>query len=61
MRKNSSHSSQTEQSSDGWDHLMMTLKWKDMIRYGSWSHIFQFETKSVNLTNVLFKSWDWDF
>ncbi len=32
-----------------------------MKRYDSGPQIFQYETKSVNLKNVLYKSWDWDF
>jgi hypothetical protein len=32
-----------------------------MIRYDSGFQIFQYETKSVNLENVSFNSWDQDF
>jgi hypothetical protein len=32
-----------------------------MIRYNSVSWIFQYETKNVNLENLLFKSQDRDF
>jgi hypothetical protein len=44
----------------GRDHLMMTLKRKD-IRYDLGSWIFLYEMKSVNLEIVSFKSQEHDF
>jgi hypothetical protein len=48
-------------SSVGRDRWMMTLKQEDTIRYDLRSRYCWFDTKTVNLENVSFKSQDRDF